>query len=471
MLGTIGYDGARALLPDDVGAEAAPHQPHARAVEGACFTVPAAWFTPAVREALTLALPPKQPQQPPPKYPIYTTRAHSVQLPRLYGRAVFGDDARAHDLTAAGADMVGTRFEGALRPLQRTAVDATLGSVRRCGGGILNAACGAGKTAMAIWMACALGRRTVVLLHKSSLLDQWKERIHQFAPDATVGVVQQAACDDRCDFVLVMLQTVLARQLRFPDVGTLVVDECHHICAKTFSRSLAAFPARHRIGLSATLDRADGLGYALKYLMGPVAIEIRRKTTDVDVRFLRPFATTQTPPVVRDRRGEISFTAMVTNLVRSDVRNAAIVDAVLDAFRDGKATLVVSERRNHLETLRGALLQAEGVGADDVGMYVGETTKRGRAAREAQRDRSILLGTYGMTEEGLDIPRLGVVVLATPRASATTIEQVVGRILRPHPSKTYTPTVVDVDDGYSVFCGMARKRRRMYTDWGFHLLA
>ena len=109
------------------------------------------------------------------------------------------------------------------------------------GHGILSLDCGFGKTVTAIAIACKLKYRTMIVVHKEFLANQWEEKIKQFCPDATIGRVQQNKLETNCDFVIAMLQSLSTREYQsndFDSIGTMIVDEAHHICAKVFSQSL-----------------------------------------------------------------------------------------------------------------------------------------------------------------------------------------------------------------------------------------
>ena len=92
--------------------------------------------------------------------------------------------------------------------------------------------CGAGKTVVALRLAALLGRPTLVVVHKKLLMEQWEARIRAFLPDATVGSISQGVATDAAgaDIVLCMLQSVLARDDNFYDLGRfghVIFDECH----------------------------------------------------------------------------------------------------------------------------------------------------------------------------------------------------------------------------------------------------
>jgi len=136
------------------------------------------------------------------------------------------------------------------------------------------------KTTVSLAIACKLGYRTMIVVHKQFLADQWRERIQQFCPGATIGVVQQNKKEVDCDFVIAMLQSLSLKEYSFSDfesIGTLIVDEAHHICAKVFSQSLFKMCPRHIYGLSATPERKDGLTKVLHWFMGPTFFAVERK--------------------------------------------------------------------------------------------------------------------------------------------------------------------------------------------------
>ena len=131
------------------------------------------------------------------------------------------------------------KFAGQLRDSTRQ--NEALRAALKAGHGVLSLPCGYGKTTVSLAIACKLGYRTMIVVHKQFLADQWKERIQQFCPGATVGVVQQNKKEvEGCDFVIAMLQSLSLKEYSYNDfdtVGTLIVDEAHHICAKVFSQS------------------------------------------------------------------------------------------------------------------------------------------------------------------------------------------------------------------------------------------
>lgn len=390
-------------------------------------------------------------------YKVYSESASWLRIPRGVGIAIFG---LPPDNRMALGEIVHLRFAGTLRPYQRKACDLTIQTLRKHYGALMLACCGAGKTIMALHLACHFQVRVGVVVHKEFLLTQWKERIATFCPTATVGIVQQNQCDVGCDITLFMMHSAIARAYDprvFEQVGLVIVDECHHISAKYFSQIMSKFPAQYRLGLTATPKRADGLGFALHYFFGPTACQVQRSISTQQAAVHRCYYKHGIQTAITMRNGKLLYAKMITRLVEDETRNAFVVAQIVKQATQGKHVLVASERRKHLQAL-AALLPSSLSHA----FYVGETSKKRKRERENNKEAcDVLFTTYQMASEGLDIQRLNCLVMATPKKN---IEQVVGRILR---TKDSNPVVVDVVDNFSVFAGLAKSRMRYYNSKHF----
>jgi len=343
------------------------------------------------------------------------------------------------------------------------------------GGGLLQLRCGFGKTIIALYLFARLKVKVLVLVHKEFLMNQWRERIAQFLPDARVGTLQAKVCDveDR-DIVIGMLQSVAVG--KYPEstydaFGICCFDECHHLGAAVFSKAMDIGRTRYMLGLSATPDRKDGLRKVFDWQLGEVICKVEAKVTQhvyVEVEPFKDPDVTVTPEkmVVLRINGQPtlyeekpSFRAkLLTYLVESVPRMDHLTQVVLTYAADPlRRVLVLSERRKHLEAI-GKRLTAAGV---EHGYYWGGAKQ---AALEDAATKQVLLGTYHMASEGMDVPELNTVVLASPKSD---IKQSVGRILRKtdHP---VLPTVVDlVDASLPCFARQLHIRKRFYKASGF----
>jgi len=222
---------------------------------------------------------------PPPPFKVFRPAKNGVCVPRFYGTSKLGEPSEDKRPEPTRID---TKFVGKLR--DSTHQNDALRAAIEAGHGVLSLPCGYGKTTVSLAIACKLGYRTMIVVHKQFLADQWRERIQQFCPGATIGVVQQDKKEVNCDFVIAMLQSLSLKEYSFSDfdsVGTLIVDEAHHICAKVFSQSLFKMCPRHIFGLSATPERKDGLTKVLHWFMGPTFFAVERKNQEQVVKEIR----------------------------------------------------------------------------------------------------------------------------------------------------------------------------------------
>lgn len=404
------------------------------------------------------------PVKPPPFTPVFVDTVNNIlHLPRFYGMLTLGNAAK--DTRVLGQPMhADLAFAGTLsstNPPQVQATTVVLAQLRLLGGATLVLPCGFGKTVCSLWLAFQLRRRTLILVHSEALADQWCERISTFLPKAVIGRVQQDTVQvDDTDFVVGLIQSVVKRDYDaatvFDTFGLLIVDEAHHVAAPMFSKALPKIKARYVLGLSATPNRADGLGVALEWLLGPVAFRAQRVFERVCVNMIT--YTRGDELEVTNRRGDPMCSTMLTNLATDVVRTDFIVEQIAAQAAQGRNIIVLSDRLDQLQSIETQLHELH---PDyTVGRVVGGMKA---AQRDAGFQARILLSTYTYASEGIDIPRLDTLVMATPRGN---IEQTVGRILRPHPTKQ-EPLVIDIRDNFSMFSGMSWKRFSYYKGVGY----
>jgi superfamily II DNA or RNA helicase len=322
-------------------------------------------------------------------------------------------------------------------------------------GGVLCLDVGFGKTVCALAISARLGLRTMIIVHKEFLANQWKERIQQFCPGSTVGIVQQDRCELECDFVIGMIQTLSQRPFppkAFESIGLLIVDEAHHIGARVFSQSMFKMCTRWTLGLTATPDRKDGLGHLLNWFMGPTYFVARRESQrGVEVRVINiEHLTGYQVPL--NKFGKVSLPEMVTDLTEIESRNSLIVQTIqsLDKSRN---ILVLSDRRAHCEWVSSQIPGSS--------LYMGGMKREQLEQSEKAR---VIVATFSQAHEGLDIPKLDTILLTTPHSD---VRQAIGRILREADGKVNHPLIIDFVDRISVLVPMYYRRRAIYKSQGF----
>ena len=193
-------------------------------------------------------------------FPVYRESTMKLYVPRFYGVNQFG---KPQHYTIGDGDSIQLEFKGSLRDFQHTIVDRYLEHAKQHDCALLDIPCGFGKTVCALHIISRLSKKTLVIVHKDFLMQQWKERIQEFLPEARIGKIQGPVVDiEDKDIVIGMLQTLSMKALDpciFESFGLTVVDETHHMGAEVFSNALFTIVTKHMLGLSATMKRKDGL--------------------------------------------------------------------------------------------------------------------------------------------------------------------------------------------------------------------
>ena len=395
----------------------------------------------------------------------------TLHVPRFWLQEKLGTSLQTPSGTSLQTPYTGVpvSFESIVRLRddldQVKAMAATMHSIRTIGGAVLSLGTGQGKTVCACHAIAELGTKTMVIVHKDVLKTQWTERIRQFLPHATISYVQGQSLDTSGDIVIAMLQTLIipGKKVDVSDIGLVVVDECHHIAAETFSTAMRLFDCRYFLGLSATPKRKDSLTNVIHWFLGPLAYAAQRremKHVTVDCRW---YASDRyrTEPLPTNRLGNVDFAKVMTSLASDPIRTKFVADLVngVLAKEPKRQVLVLSHRRQHCQDL-AALIPGAAV-------FVGKPrTKKKTVEDTAHLTAPVVCATFSLASEGYDDPRLDTLVLATPCSDVT---QAAGRILR-GVGGDIDPLIVDVCDRFSLGFSQAAKRKGYYRKAGFRFL-
>ena len=391
----------------------------------------------------------------PPAFDVYRESLNKLYIPRHFGAQHFG--APDADLLAE-PERIDLPFAGELRNYQIPVVAAftNMPTAHKCG--VIDLPCGFGKTSCALNIISQVGVKTLVIVHKSFLMSQWEERIRQFLPNARIGRIQGEKFDiENKDIVMGMLQSLSMKVYpvdAFESFGLTIIDECHHIPSEVFSRTLNKVMTKHILGLSATVKRKDGLSKLLNMFIGEVVYTIKRKPqASVEVRGIKfQHNDEEFGATISDYRGKVMHSSMITKLCTHSPRTrfiSKLIEAEMKC-KQPQQILLLSQNRNLLTDLHGLLVEAN----VSCGFYVGGMKEKDLALSSV---KPVLLATYGMAAEGLDIKTLTTLVLATPR---TDIVQAVGRILR---SDHVRPLIIDIIDTHECFQRQWKKRLGYYN--------
>ena len=501
-------------------------------------------------------------------FPCYRESNNKLYLPRYYGIELFGLPKRYN---ISNGEFINLEFNGTLRDYQIPVIEKTLTFLRdnpySCG--LLELYCAWGKTTGTLHLISNLlsqsvGLKTIIIVHKEFLMNQWIERIQQFIPGSRIGKIQGATIDiENKDIVLCMLQSLVLKDYSseiFSSFGLTVIDEVHHISSETFSNALFKVVTKHMIGLSATMDRKDGTTDAFKMFLGNVIHKAERKTTfEVEIRGIKFLSNDdEYNETITAWDGKPQISSMISKVCEYNRRTEFIIDVIKDFIRKNDTTkeqylinkqqmdecvpnCEICERNNNYlmknsccECIKYCMICLKNIKPEiveiinkktgektqakktpkcpncqkvlkfeqnyienpdvkpiqetqtiilahnlnileyiydkficknlaSVGYYVGGMKE---AELKKSETKQIILATYAMANEGLDIAGLNAEFLITPK---TDVVQTIGRVLRAKHTIN-DPIIYDIYDAHEVFVKQWGKRKSYYKKQGYKIV-
>lgn len=367
-------------------------------------------------------------------------------------------------------------FQGTLRPEQRRAADAMLAHET----GVLSATTAFGKTVVAAWLIAERRVNTLVLVHRRQLLEQWVDRLSTFlnVPPAAIGQIGGGRHKPTGTLDVALIQSLVRKGVvsdRVGDYGHLIVDECHHLSAHSFEQVARRAKARFVAGLSATVVRKDGHHPIVFMQCGPVRHRVSAKAQAAFRPFdhaviVRPTAFQSCNNAGSDKRTE--FQALYKALIDDETRNRQICADVLEAVRDGRSPLVLTERHEHLDRLasqlsggvRRLLVLHGGMGRRE------HQAVADQLAAVPRREERVLLATGKYIGEGFDDARLDTLFLTLPISWRGTVAQYVGRLHRLCDGKRDVRVYDYADLNVPMLARMFDRRCRGYEAVGYTIV-
>ncbi len=404
-----------------------------------------------------------------PKFKCFLESQKKIYLPKAYGLQKFGvpDIDKLDEGETVDLNFTKELRQNQLEPVRKL-LEACNDPNKR--GGLLELVCGGGKTVLALYTIAKLKKKTMIIVHKNFLLDQWKERIEEFLPDTKIGLIKAKTIDvEDKDIIIASLQSLSMKEYDpkiFAGIGTIVVDEIHRTSSEVFSRAYFKHTPKYSIGLSATMNRSDGLSKVFKWHIGEVVFKNITRKDNLDV--LCKYYDNESLLYRREIamfNGKPLIASMITNICNFEPRNDFIVDIIKDILKKepNRNILILSDRRAQLETLKNKI-EANKLGS--VGYYMGGI-KQNELDYNAQ-NCPILVGTFSVAAVGLDIPKLDTLILVSSKSD---IIQSVGRILRKKAEdREYIPLVIDIIDSFSIFPNQFKKREKYYKKCKFNII-
>lgn len=377
-------------------------------------------------------------------------------------------EVQLDDQRERGTKLKSTKSLVKLRKNQQAAVRA----ISKHDAGILHAPTAFGKTVTAIGMITKRKANTLILVHSRQLLDQWRERLKSFLPDTDVGIIGGGKKKPTGVVDIATYQSLINKKDNtvseiVQDYGHVIVDECHHVSAPRFEMVLNEVRAKYVLGLTATPERQDGHQKIIFMAAGPIRHKVKSTTEEKFEQQVVVHQLYDNPPgqlVNSQERPKISDAYRW--IMENNERTQRIINDVLSCLEQLKHPIVLTERREHAETINAMLLDRD---IDSVVLKGAMRASERKTVEEQLPTAQVVVATGKYVGEGFDLPRLDALFLAMPIAWKGSLAQYAGRIHRESDGKDRVTIYDYVDCSLPMLQRMFNKREKSYKAMGYQI--
>jgi superfamily II DNA or RNA helicase len=364
-------------------------------------------------------------------------------LPFAYARTCVGGPFDRPDKN--NFSTISCKFEGTLREEQIKIKKEAISQLNKYSSSLIAVYTGCGKTCMSIYIATKIKLKTMIITHRIVLINQWKQAINKFCPNAKIQVLTAKSEMKESDFYIMNATNVTKHDREFyNDIGFVIVDEVHCIMAEGLSKCMQKLLPRYVMGLSATPYREDGLNILLDLYFGKNRIERKLFREHLVYKIQTSFK----PTIELGNNGKINWSVILDSQAKDIERNEMIVRLV--KFFPDRVFLILCKRIDQGHYLVKRFQEEK----EDV------TSLIGKQQQYEQKSR-ILVGTASKTGTGFDHPRLDALILASDIQSY--FVQYLGRVFR---RLDVIPIIFDIVDKNPILERHYKVRSATYMEHG-----
>ena len=451
-----------------------------------------------------------------------------ILLPYGFDVSSFYDEFIYEDYYPEGTEVEFPKFKFTLREAQQEAENEYLsnnnGFDKRKGLVVMNT--GVGKTITALSIASKLNQRTLVLLHKNDLIRSWsKDYSDVFDTDEPIGLIQGKNRKIGKYVTLATVQTLYRMSeeelAEFTSLFGLVVgDECHRSSAPMFS-VVDKFNSQYKLGLTATLERSDGLSHVIKLYFGEVCYKYEAKADDTNIlpvdvyirevpTHLDPIFNVKVIPEQYDYEGNViaqeglichyvtsdnvptksgqrryssiagapkkidySLANLDSEILSSTETQRKICDDIYKEYKNGESCVVFFKQKQFCTEYKELLMKRYNIPEEKIGVYNGNNSDEvnDEVLTKAENGEVVItLTTYSKCSEGTNCKRWSVAFLCSSMKDGKVVEQAVGRVRRTEAGKSTREKVYDYHfSNKAVFCNHLSNRLARYRKLDFSI--
>ncbi|MGJ0355280.1 TOTE conflict system archaeo-eukaryotic primase domain-containing protein [Aliarcobacter cryaerophilus] len=277
---------------------------------------------------------------------------------------------------------------------------------------------GFGKTLIGAKIFEQRAVKTLIIVNKNMLLDQWISRFVDYFgyKKSDIGFLGKSQNRLNGNIDIATMQSLNNIPELVESYTQVIVDECHHIPALTFEQIVKNFKGKYILGLSATPNRKDELDPILYQQLGNISYEYKKPKTHTNRLLVIKTEFTSSAD---------NYAAIINELVSNEDRNRQIVKTIKENI--DRKILLLSDRIEHLNLLEN-ILKEENI--DFVSVHGSQNKKEQVENMQKVKTSSLILATSSFFGEGIDFPHLNTIIFATPISFYGRLIQYLGRIGR-----------------------------------------
>ena len=277
---------------------------------------------------------------------------------------------------------------------------------------------GFGKTLIGAKIFEQRAVKTLIIVNKNMLLDQWISRFVDYFgyKKSDIGFLGKSQNRLNGNIDIATMQSLNNIPELVENYTQVIVDECHHIPALTFEQIVKNFKGKYILGLSATPNRKDELDPILYQQLGNISYEYKKPKTHTNRLLVIKTEFTSSAD---------NYAAIINELVSNEDRNRQIVKTIKENI--DRKILLLSDRIEHLNLLENILKEEK---IDFVSVHGSQNKKEQVENMQKVKTSSLILATSSFFGEGIDFPHLNTIIFATPISFYGRLIQYLGRIGR-----------------------------------------
>lgn len=298
-----------------------------------------------------------------------------------------------------------------------------------------------GKTIIGLKIIFDKKQPALIVVHRKQLLEQWQERVQAFLgiPKHEIGIIGQGKAKIGKQITIATIQS-LPKQIEQigNQFGIILVDECHHIPAETFRSTIEKLNTFYLYGLTATPFRKYNDDKLIFAFLGDIISEINNNEIE-NFRHVKIIIRNTNLNIPFNSKTD-KFETLSKILVHDSERNKLILNDTKSEISRGKRIAIITERKEHIDTLYLFLKQSYEVvtlSGDD-----SDTNRKSKWQILQQGNFQVLITTGQYFGEGSDLSNISSLFLVYPFSFKGKMIQYIGRVQR----SEINPTIYDYRD-------------------------